>query len=675
MLSAPYNLTTDQRGRPRQARAHVDIGAYELQASTTFVVTNTNDSGAGSLRQAVADANNEAQPDAITFNIPTSDPGYDASTQAYSIKLASGELAITAPVSIDGGNARITVRRSATAAPFRLFNVSASGVTLSNLFLRNGAAVGGPSAPGLGGAVFNTGSLTLLNCAFFANTATGGAGTPQLYQGFPGGEAYGGAVFNGATLVMTNCTLFGNTAQGGANGQGYSANGVNGKGGNGSNGRGGGLFTDQGTVTLTYCTFTQNIASGGAGGAGDGGFGAAGSSIGGGVLFSSGSATLRNSIVSRNTAATDPDYSGTVSGNPNLIGATPNLDSGLKYNGGSTPTVALLAGSPAIDAGDDTYAPATDQRGYARVGFSDIGAFEFGSSAPTPTPGPSATATPTATPGPSPSPTATPPLASQLLNLSTRKQVGSGENVLIGGFIVIGSDDKKVIVRGLGPSLPVSGALADPTLEIHKSDTTLLAANSNWKDTQEGEINATGIPPRTDAESAIVFSLPAEPAASGGAGYTAILAGSGGGTGIGLLEIYDLVTAVNSKLANISTRGFVGTGDDVLIGGFIPGSSDRTAINVLLRGPGPSLSAQGVSGALLDPLLEWHDGNGTTLATNDRWKSDQQSAIEATGIPPNDEREAAIVTTLAPSNSGYTAVVRGADNSTGVALVEVYSLQ
>jgi hypothetical protein len=261
-----------------------------------------------------------------------------------------------------------------------------------------------------------------------------------------------------------------------------------------------------------------------------------------------------------------------------------------------------------------------------------------------------------------------------LLNLSTRKQVGSGDNVLIGGFIVAGRDDKKVIVRGLGPSLPVDGALADPTLEIHRSDTTLLAANNNWRDTQEAEISATGIPPTSDLESAIVTSLAAKPLGNGGAGYTAILAGSGGGTGIGLLEIYDLNTAANSKLANISTRGAVGTGNDLLIGGFIPGPLDHTSIKVLIRALGPSLGAQSVTNPLQDPLLELHDGNGTTLITNDNWKETQRAEIEATGIPPTDDRESALIAILPPNNKGYTAVVRGVGDTTGVGLVEVFGL-
>jgi T5SS/PEP-CTERM-associated repeat protein/autotransporter-associated beta strand protein len=289
-------------------------------------------------------------------------------------------------------------------------------------------------------------------------------------------------------------------------------------------------------------------------------------------------------------------------------------------------------------------------------------------------------------PTPTPSPTPTPP--SQLLNLSTRKQVGAGDNVLIGGFIIAGTDAKKVIVRGLGPSLSnfgVTGVLADPTLELHKGSTT-VAANDNWKtkpdgSSQQAAIEATGIPPTNNLESAIVATLAAKPLANGGAGYTAILAGNGGGTGIGVLEIYDLAQAANSKLANISTRGFVGTGNDVLIGGFIPGPAGHSSIKVLVRALGPSLASAGVADPLLDPVVELHDGNGAVLRTNDNWKIDdqtgqsQQAEITATGAPPTDNRESALVATLPPSNSGYTAIVRGAKSTTGVAVVEVYDLQ
>jgi hypothetical protein len=256
----------------------------------------------------------------------------------------------------------------------------------------------------------------------------------------------------------------------------------------------------------------------------------------------------------------------------------------------------------------------------------------------------------------------------QLLNISTRMRVLTGDNVLIGGFIITGTDDKHVIVRGIGPSLTsqgVPGALQDPTLELHDSTGALLAFNDNWKDTQQVDIEATGIPPTNDLESAIVATLPAN-----GSGYTAILRGKNDTTGVGLVEAYDLNRMVNSKLANISTRGFVDTGDNVMIGGFIAGNG---LTKVIVRAIGPSLTSQGVPGALQDPTLELHDGSGATIASNDNWKDTQQAAIEATTIPPTDDRESAIVTTLAPGP--YTAIVRGKNNTTGVALVEVYNIQ
>lgn len=271
------------------------------------------------------------------------------------------------------------------------------------------------------------------------------------------------------------------------------------------------------------------------------------------------------------------------------------------------------------------------------------------------------------------------PRAAQLVNLSTRAAVGTGDNVLIGGFIISGTQPKKVLLRGLGPSLSdsgVAGALADPTLQLHDSSGAMIINNDNWKDTQSNEISATGLAPSNDLESAIVSSLAAAPASEGGAGYTGILAGKDGLTGIGLLEIYDLATDVDAKLANISTRGFVGAGDAALIAGFIPDGAGRSPARVLIRGLGPSLAAKGVSGALSDPLLELHDANGTLLTNNDNWRdADNASEIAATGIAPSDDREAAI---LAPpfeaTPNGYTAVLRGANGAAGIALVEIYAL-
>jgi N-acetylneuraminic acid mutarotase len=277
------------------------------------------------------------------------------------------------------------------------------------------------------------------------------------------------------------------------------------------------------------------------------------------------------------------------------------------------------------------------------------------------------------TPGPSPTPT-TPP-ACQLLNLSTRSYVGTDNHVLIGGFIVTGTSSKKVMIRGLGPSLPVGGRLSDPVLELHSSSSrTPLALNDDWKDTQEAEISATGIPPQNESESAMVYSLSAKPLSSGGAAYSAILAGKSGDTGIGLLEIYDLAQGVSSELANISTRGLVRMGDDALIGGFIPGPASHGPIKVLIRALGPSLVSAGVSNALSDPVLELHNAHGTMIQSNNDWKETQRVEIEATKIPPTDDRESAMIATVAPATNGYTAVLRGANGATGIALVEIYAL-
>ena len=260
------------------------------------------------------------------------------------------------------------------------------------------------------------------------------------------------------------------------------------------------------------------------------------------------------------------------------------------------------------------------------------------------------------------------------LNISTRLRVLTGNNVLIAGFIIRGTESKKVIIRGIGPSLTGVGVtLSDPTLELHQGNTT-LSTNDNWKvndqthQSQEAEVNATTVPPTNDLESAIVATLTP-------GSYSAILAGKNGGIGVGVVEVYDLAAGANSRLANISSRGFVDTDDNVMIGGFIVGGGSGNGARVIVRALGPSIP---VAGALADPTLELHDGSGTTLATNDNWKtrpdgSSQQAEIGATTIPPPNDLESAIVQTLPPGN--YTAVVRGKDNATGIGLVEAYSLE
>ena len=258
----------------------------------------------------------------------------------------------------------------------------------------------------------------------------------------------------------------------------------------------------------------------------------------------------------------------------------------------------------------------------------------------------------------------TPP--AKALNIATRVFVDTGERVSIVGFIVTGSVSKKVLIRGIGPSLTASGVpnpLADPTLTLFDQSGTMLMMNDNWRDSQAAEIMATGIPPQNDLESAIVATL-----APGH--YTAVLAGKNGTTGNGLAEVYDLEPGTNSTLANLSTRGFVGTGDNALIGGIIIGNGDLPI--VVLRALGPTLTSSGIVNPLLDPTIELHDSNGAVIGFNDDWKDGQTQPLFATQLNPTNDRESAVVAFLAPGS--YTAVVRGKGGTTGVALVEAYRI-
>lgn len=261
--------------------------------------------------------------------------------------------------------------------------------------------------------------------------------------------------------------------------------------------------------------------------------------------------------------------------------------------------------------------------------------------------------------------------AAQLQNISTRLRVQTGDKVLIGGFIITGTTPKKIILRAIGPSLsangaPLSGRLIDPTLELLDDGGGQIDFNDNWKDSpQRAEIESSTIAPVDDREAAIVRTL-----APGS--YTAIVRGIGDTTGIALVEAYDGDPVANSRMANISTRGFVETGDNVMIGGLIIGPTDRGNTPILVRAIGPSLTSEGVPDALPDPILSLHDQDGTLLMENDNWKDTQRVEIEAAGIPPKLDAEAAVVRMLGPGN--YTAVVRGQGESTGIALVEVYNL-
>ena len=255
----------------------------------------------------------------------------------------------------------------------------------------------------------------------------------------------------------------------------------------------------------------------------------------------------------------------------------------------------------------------------------------------------------------------------ELGNISTRAKIGTGDDALIAGFIVQGKEARKVVIRAIGPSLGaqgVPGALPDPTLTLFSQTGQQLATNDNWKDSpQSQELKSSGVAPTHDLESALIETL------SPGS-YTAVVRGVNNSTGLGLVEVYDLGTTAGARLANVSSRGFVATGDNVLIGGFIVLTSSQ---NVVVRALGPSLTQNGISNALANPTLELHDSNGALLAFDNDWQdnSSQAAQIRAVGLAPTVDTEAAISVQLSPGS--YTAIVRDAGNTTGVALVEIYN--
>jgi CSLREA domain-containing protein len=731
-------LPTDQRGVPRKSSPDIgafELNEFP-QAGPSFIVNTTADHDDGvcglldcTLREAINAANAQNGANMITFA--------DNVIGTISFINGLGPLTVTDSVTILGPGARVLVVSAATqdrvfvfsngtstvsgltirdgfqvaslgsgdsesgAGIYNQANLTVNGCSFANneAFGAISSTLGANGGDGLGGAIYNKAALTVNDCTFSTNQVGSGAGANYvtnsnlITHGGTGGGALGAAIFNdtAGTLTITNSTFSGNIASAG-------------KGGDGSFGGHGGSANaavfSQGSMTMIAASVSGNNASAGAGGSGSNKFnsGAAGTATGG-LSSAGGTNTVQNTISAGNTGqigsgtASEHDVNGAFSsGGYNFIGVGDNgtgftaagdqvgttgapIDpklGPLQDNSGPTDTMALLANSLAIDQGNG-FGLSTDQRGFLRVDLTtvanapggdgtDIGAFEFNGTVPTPTPTPTPIPTPTPTPTPSLTPTT-------LGNISTRMLVETGDNVLIGGFIVTGTADKKVIVRGRGPSLTdqgVSGALQDPILELHDAN-GIIATNDNWKDTQQTEIEATGLPPTNDLESAIVATLPANTSL-----YTAILRGVNDGTGVGLVEVYDLDRTVDSKLANISTRGLVQTGDNAMIGGVI--LLGQGPLNVIVRAIGPSLASKGVANALADPTLELYDGNGTLLAFNDNWKDTQQAEIEATGVPPTNDLESAIVATLNPYPATYTAIVRGVNNTTGVALVEVYAL-
>jgi hypothetical protein len=280
------------------------------------------------------------------------------------------------------------------------------------------------------------------------------------------------------------------------------------------------------------------------------------------------------------------------------------------------------------------------------------------------------TPAPSVTPGPTPSPTGTPTPVPQLLNISTRMRIDTGNNVLIGGFIVTGLVSKNVAVRGIGPSLgsAVSDALADPTLELRGSNGAVIIADDDWQSDpiQAALLTNLNLPLSNPKESGLVTTL--KPGS-----YTAILAGTNETAGVGLLEMYDVNQGANSQLANISTRGLVQTGANVMIGGFILGGTGNA--QMAIRGIGPSLGQSGVTNFLPDPTLELRDSNGAVLVANDNWQDDSAAAAQliAHHLGLQNPAESGIFTSLEPG--AFTAVLAGKNGGVGVGLVEIYNIQ
>jgi subtilisin family serine protease len=389
--------------------------------------------------------------------------------------------------------------------------------------------------------------------------------------------------------------------------------------------------------------------------------------------------TVRSCYNSSDTTFTS--LSGTSMAGPHVVGvvallwsARPQLVRDIAATKAllqNTANSSVIVNPPQVCGGTVSTSIPNNSFGYGRV--DALAAFNASASptptptaTPTATPSATATATPTATATATSTPTPSPTPATVLGNISSRLRVQSGDNALIGGFILTGAQSKKVVVRALGPSLNLPNKLQDPILELRDSSGALVQINDNWVSSPNRQaIQDTGLAPTNDSESAIIATL-----AANGQSYTAIVRGANDATGTGVVEVYDVDRTVNSKLANISTRGLVETGDNILIAGTIV--LGQAPQKVIVRAIGPSLS---LPGKLADPTLELRDANGALVRADDNWRSGgQENEISQSGLAPTNDAESALIETLAGNGASYTALVRGVNNTSGIAVVEVYAL-
>jgi hypothetical protein len=763
----------------------VAISGLKVASAMTFHVTNTNDSGAGSFRQAITDANNNGGADTIDFQI--------SGAGQKTITITSAALPdILDSVTIDGGNNGVASNRveisggggfccglavngsNANGSEIRnlvingfttqqILTTSTSDATIKGCFLGlnpagtaivsgSGEAVEASNAGGLniGGTTTTernvmsaTNGNSILNLNGSSPTVRGNyiglnkAGTAAL--GNPGvgvfisngGGTIGGTNPNEGNVIVafTGVNFGGNPALGhssgsvqgnfiGTNAVGDTAlNLNNGSGvamvharnvlieGNVISGNGDGVTINQSGISgTTSSTITVqgnfigtaadgltplgNTRSGidnncpnntiGGTGPGEGNVIAFNGQAGVHHRDSTGNPTLGNSIFSNGGLGIDLDLDGPTPNDDddpdtgaNNLQNFPVLTS-VSNSGGMTTITGRFNSAPSTVYRLEFFAnDAINSTGYGEgktfIGSMDVptnagGNKNFTAMFPQIAAGQRVTATAT---DPNGNTSEFSGAIGQLLNVSTRMEVLTGGSVLIGGFIIGGSGNMDVLLRALGPTLQQFGIndfLADPTLDLFNGVGTLLKSNDNWKENQQAEIQATGKAPPNDLESAIRQSL-----LSGS--YTAIVRGKNQTTGIGLVEAYDLDGAVGITLTNISTRGFVDTGQNVMIGGVISGNG---IVRVIVRALGPTLTQFGVPTVLADPVLDVRDAQGTSLATNDNWKDTQQAEIQASGKAPPNDNESAIIIVRPAANT--TAIVSGKGGTTGNALVEAYIL-